>query len=122
MFESATESIRGRRVLIVEDDHLIAEDLRAQLEALGARVIGPVPRVSAALQMLRSGQQIDGATVDVQLGSEKAFPVADALRARGVPFVFVTGRDEWKLPEDYKNVPRCGKPADVRHVARALFG
>lgn len=113
--------IQGRRVLVVEDDHMVADELRHGLETLGARVLGPVPHVAGALRMLASGQDIDGATVDVTLGREKAFPVADALRARGVPFVFVTGDDQWRLPEVYEGVPRCGKPVDIQRVARALF-
>lgn len=113
--------IQGRRVLVVEDNHVIADELRQGLEKLGARVLGPVAHVAAAMRLLSSGQDIDGATLDVTLGREKAFPVADALRARGVPFVFITGDDGWRLPEDYEDVPRCGKPIDIRSIARALF-
>ena len=113
--------IEGRRVLVVEDEFLIAEDIRQQLESLGARVLGPVPRVTAALRLIDSGQAVDGATLDVTLGSERSFPIADALRARGVPFVFVTGCDEWTLPDVYRDVPRYRKPADLSGIAEALF-
>lgn len=113
--------IEGRRVLVVEDDYLIASDLQRQFEGLGARVLGPVPRVRDAMRLIESGQALDGATVDVTLGGQKSFPIADALLAYGIPFVFVTGDDGWLLPQAYRAVPRYGKPADVRTVAEALF-
>lgn len=106
--------------MVVEDDFMVAEDIRRKLEGLGARVLGPVPNTARAMRLIDSGQEIDGATVDVRLGSEKSFAVADALRARGVPFVFVTGDRDWAVPDVYRDVPRCGKPIDIRRVARAL--
>ena len=60
--------------------------------------------------------------LDVNLGGEKVFPVADELLARGIRFVFSTGYDEWALPDAYKDVPRCEKPVDVPRMAEALFG
>lgn len=111
----------GRRIMVVEDNYVLANEIRRRLESLGARVLGPFPHAAGALRMIESGQKVDGATLDVSLGREKAFPVADALRARGVPFVFVTGDDDWTVPEVYSDVPRCSKPVDIRKVARALF-
>ena len=85
-------------------------------------MIGPVPSVADALRLLATEEGIDGAVLDMNLRGEKAYPVADALRERGVPFVLATGYEQWALPEAYKDVPRCDKPVDLRHLARALFG
>jgi DNA-binding response OmpR family regulator len=112
--------IEARRIMVVEDDYLLATQLRRDLQRLGARVLGPFPSAAAALRLIDSGQEVDGATLDVTLGHEKAYAVADALRARRVPFAFVTGDDSWTVPDVYKDVPRFGKPVDIRALARAL--
>jgi len=113
--------LRGRRLLVVEDEYMMAEDLRRDLEKAGAQVVGPVPSVADALTVLAREEAIDGAILDVNLRGEKAYPVADALRERAIPFVLATGYEQWALPEAYKDVPRCDKPVDLRHLARALF-
>ena len=112
--------LEGVRVMLVEDDALIGLDLQDRLETLGACVFGPLPRVSLALQTLAGADRIDCAVLDISLGSELVFPVADKLRERGIPFVFVTAYSRLMLPDEYQCVPCCGKPADARHVATAL--
>ena len=114
-------ALRGRRILVVEDEYMMADDLQYDLEEVGAQVIGPVPSVADALRLLATQEAIDGAILDVNLRGEKAYPVADVLRERGIPFVLATGYEQWALPEAYKDVPRCDKPVDLRHLARALF-
>ena len=108
--------------MVVEDEYMMADDLRRDLERVGAQVVGPVPSVADALKILAQADTLDGAILDVNLRGEKAYPVADALRERGVPFVLATGYEQWALPEAYKDVPRCDKPVDLRHLVRALFG
>ena len=115
-------TLKGRRILVVEDEYMMAENLRQDLEKVGAQLVGPVPSVADALKILAQADALDGAILDVNLRGEQAFPVADALRERGVPFVLATGYEQWALPETYKDVPRCDKPVDMRHLARALFG
>src|SRR5438270_8852311 len=86
--------LKGRRVLVVEDEYLIAADIAASLEALGAEVAGPAASVAEALTFLeRDGDRLDGAVLDVNLGKERVYPLADVLRSRGIPFVFTTGYD-----------------------------
>jgi len=121
MADDMAEQVRGRRILVVEDEFLIAEELRDALEDMGAVVVGPVAHVAAALAALRSGEPLDGATLDVTLGREKSFEVARALRDRGVPFVILTGYGEQGLPEDLRAVPRCQKPFDIAKVVEALL-
>ena len=103
-------SLRGRRVLVAEDEYMLAEDLRAELERVGALVLGPVPSVAEALELVAAEPAPEVAILDINLGGEMAYPVADALRARGIPFIFATGYDPWSIPEAYQDVPRTEKP------------
>ncbi|MCQ4190789.1 response regulator [Methylocystis suflitae] len=90
MAERTADTLSGRRILIVEDEYIIAADLAQLLEGLGAKV-GPAGSVADALALIARQPAIDVALLDVTLGSEKIFPVADVLQARGVAFVFATG-------------------------------
>lgn len=112
--------LRGRRLLAVEDDYLIATQLQKELIAAGAEVVGPVATVAEALQLAAS-ERLDGAVVDINLGGELAYPVADVLRARRVPVVFVTGYDQSSVPAPYADIPRCEKPVGLRRIARTMF-
>jgi len=114
--------LKGRRFLVVEDEYLIAADIAASLEALGAEVAGPAASVAEALTFLeRDGDRLDGAVLDVNLGKERVYPLADVLKGRGIPFVFTTGYDASAVPNSYADVPRCEKPVDARRLARCLF-
>jgi len=115
-------SLRGRRILVVEDDYLLAEDLRRELERQGAEVVGPVPSVADAVRLVQAEERLDGAILDVNLRGERVYPVVDLLRERRVRTVFTTGYEQWALPEAYADVPRCEKPVEMRQLARALFG
>lgn len=110
------------RVLVVEDDYLLAQDLRNELEDAGAEVMGPVPSVAEAMALLATGAPPDAAILDVNLGGEMVFPLADMLRAQSVPFMFVTGYDKWSLPAAYADVPRSEKPFSAERCVRILFG
>ena len=113
--------LAGRRVLVAEDDYLIADALCQGLEAAGAEVVGPAPDVAAALALLAEGT-VDAAVLDVNLGGEMAWPAADALLARGVRFVFATGYDASVIPARYAGVTCCEKPVRLVEIARALAG
>ncbi len=113
---------RLRRILVAEDETIQAEVLQQELEDLGVDVLGPVRSVAAALALLAAGTPLDAAILDVKLGGEMAFPVAEALRARRIPFIFATGYDPSSLPSAYAHVPCCEKPIDVGHCLWTLFG
>lgn len=114
-------SLAGRRVLIVEDEYLIAIDLALGLSDLGADIVGPAGSVAEALELVDSvGAELDGAVLDVNLRDEKVYPVADALAALGVRFVFASGYDAELMPPAYTDVPRCPKPIDKSMIARFL--
>ena len=111
--------LRGRRVLVVEDEYVVAEDLREELLRWGAEVMGPVATVADALVLLDVGPVPDMAILDIGLGDELVYPVADALRARGVPFMFVTGYDARVIPESYADVLLREKPLALREALLA---
>lgn len=112
--------VEGRRLLVVEDEYLIASDLASWLEEQGAQVLGPVPSVDDALALLETEPMPDAAVLDINLGDEQVFPVADALGAAQVPFVFLSGYDARLIPGQYGDVRRCPKPLDRARLLRAL--
>ncbi|MFC7739415.1 response regulator [Roseomonas sp. GCM10028921] len=123
MVERPFEELRGRRLLVVEDDYGIANDMARFLEDAGAEVVGPAGTVEDALELVESeATALDAAALDINLHGERVYPVADALAARGVPFVFATGYDAQVIPEAYVGVPRLEKPVDKAQLARALAG
>ena len=111
----------GRRILVVEDEYFIAEDLTQTFESVGAIVVGPVPIMAEALDILDGAEQIDGAVLDINLRGELAWPIADKLIASKIPFVFATGYDSADIPSDYASIKRCSKPARAAEVMQALF-
>ena len=111
--------LADHRVLIVEDEYFLADDMAQVLQRLGASVVGPVQTPDNALALL-ADEPVDAAILDINLKGEMVFPVADALREQGVPFVFATGYDEAVVPEAYKDVPRWEKPFKPEDLAKAL--
>jgi CheY-like chemotaxis protein len=96
----------GLRILIVEDEFLLAMELEMLLQQGGCVVLGPVSSVGQALAML-DGEPPDVALLDVNLKGERATPIAAALQARGVPFVLITGYSRPQLSEpDLREAPR----------------
>jgi DNA-binding response OmpR family regulator len=114
---------RRPRVLVVEDEWLIADMLEEALRESGFEVAGPAPTVKRALELLAEGA-LDAAVLDVSLNREPSFPVAEALAERGVPFVFMTGYAEADLPVEFRSRPILHKPfapeALTSHVSRLL--
>ena len=113
--------LAGSRVLLVEDEYFIADDLIRAFESNGAQIVGPVATVDDALELIEKTDRLDGAVLDVNLHGEMAYPVADVLLARGVRFVFATGYDRASVPERYAHICRCEKPIDAGKVVHALF-
>jgi CheY-like chemotaxis protein len=115
--------LTGLRILVVEDEYLIAMDLADRLADLGAEVIGPAGSVTEALAIVGAkGNRIDGAVLDVNLRNEHVYPVANALTARGVRFIFASGYDVGMTPAAYADMPRQVKPVDALLVARYFAG
>ena len=110
----------GPLVLVVEDEALIAMDLEHTLGRHGFRVLGPATTVAAALRLL-DGEAPDVALLDVNLRGEMVTPVAEVLRARGVPFVLASAYDAAQLTaEVLAGAPNVGKPVNVRRLLAVL--
>ncbi|HEX8233374.1 MAG TPA: response regulator [Caulobacteraceae bacterium] len=102
--------LSGIKVLVVEDQFLIADDIQRAVGALGGDVIGPFPNIDRARAALAE-ENVGLALLDVNLGgADRVFPLADELAARHVPFIFSTGYDRWVLPPAHQNRPRLEKP------------
>lgn len=111
-----------RRVLVAEDNRVIAEDLRAELDAAGVEVLGPVADLQRSIELLAGQPGLDAAILDIRLGGELAYPLADALSARGIPFIFATAWEARSIPAAYAGVPRCEKPYDAERCLQRLLG
>lgn len=106
-------ALRGRRILVVEDDYLVAQIVADFLEEAGANVVGPVGWIDDALALIETnGAGIDGAVLDVNLHGRRSYPVADSLAGRAIPFIFATGYGAEALDEPYRSHRRCEKPLD----------
>lgn len=101
----------ARRVLIAEDELLIAVDLAEAFEREGAKVVGPVSSVEKALSLLEKEGAIDFGVLDLDLGGELVYPLADELVQRNIPFMFTTGYDAGAIPSRFEDVIRLEKPA-----------
>ena len=99
----------GRRVLVVEDEMMVAWLLEDLLADLGYAIVGPAASVNQALAMIET-EAIDVAVLDVNLNGEMSYPIADALVAHAVPFVFVTGYDKNRMLDGYRCFPILQKP------------
>ena len=108
-----------RRVLVVEDDVLIGLDVKSALDATGCQVLGPIAAVNAAVQTVRTNR-LDAAVLDINLGTELSFPIADALTSFKVPFLFLTAYDRATLPAAYRDKPVISKPFYPEALARML--
>jgi CheY-like chemotaxis protein len=115
-----TTHLDGCRILVVEDDFFLADDLSATLRSFGAEVIGPAATYHDGLLMLVAGGRIDVALLDINLRGEMAYPLADILLDQGVAVVLATGYDQSALPERFSHVVHVEKPFDVAMLARAL--
>ena len=113
--------LRHHRVLVVEDEILIALELRDELVDAGARVVGPAMSVAEALRLI-DREKPTAAILDVWLGSEDSLKVAQRLEAVGVPFILHTGHFTDGLPRDWPQVPIIKKPASRQALLAALAG
>ena len=112
-------SVSGNRVMIVEDEALVAMVVTETLATLGCSVVGPFSRCSDALAAIEA-DEIDAAILDVNLHGEMVYPLADLLTQRGVPFIFVTGYGAESIEERFTHIPVIQKPVE-RHVLQRIF-
>lgn len=110
MSPKAKPMLAGRRILIVEDEYFLADDLRQILSEQNAEVLGPVPTMAEALAVIHNDQPIDCAVLDVNLGGKAVFPISVALMERKIPFLFATGYGDSQIPNQFSNIVRLEKP------------
>lgn len=114
-----SSQLSGRRILVVEDEVMVSWVLEDMLAELGCEVVGPAARIDQALAIVDI-EPIDLAILDVNLNGKKSFPVADALVAKGVPFVFSTGYNCDGVPDTYKVYPMMQKPYAMVNLSGVL--
>ncbi|MBO9622475.1 MAG: response regulator [Sphingomonas sp.] len=110
-------AIAGKRVLLVEDEPIVAMALEDMLDALGCTVLGPATRLAEGVA-LAEGEPIDAAILDINLMGDTSTPIADVLRLRDVPFAFASGYGT--VPEGYEEAPLIEKPYREQDVAAVL--
>ncbi|UVK57449.1 response regulator (plasmid) [Mesorhizobium sp. AR02] len=113
----------GFRVLLVEDEMLIAIEIEDTLKDFGCEVVGPTGKLETALQ-LATDEMIDAAILDVTIRGGEVFPVAEKLLERGIPFMLASGYGEWALPDKMRDRPRLTKPftSEELHVQIRALG
>jgi len=116
-----TDALTGRNILIVEDESLVAMLLETILEDMGCATVGPISNIDDALKLLADNVPLDGALLDVNVAGREVFPVAAALQARNIPFVFSTGYGEGGLPDEWRGLPVIQKPFTEAAVHDALI-
>lgn len=111
----------GRSILLVEDEMMVALLIQEMLDELGCLVLGPAASVEEALATIEM-QVPDAALLDINLSGQMSYPVADALIARAVPFVFSSGYTANRLQDGYRAFPALQKPYHVSELYDALAG
>ena len=99
------------KVMVVEDEWLVAAVIVAALEDAAYEILGPVGRVEEALRLL-AHERPDAALLDINLSGKRSFEIADELRARAIPFAFMSGYAPTDLPPAYCGAPLVQKPVD----------
>ena len=124
MIEQSEGRLDGRRILVVEDSPIIAEDTEQMIRTLGGFVVGPAQNMATALQLAEK-EEMDAAVVDINIRGGKAFSVLSILDGRGIPFLLTSGYANWAMPDEWQERPRLPKPySDValREQLERLLG
>jgi DNA-binding response OmpR family regulator len=116
---SSGGKLEGCRVLIVEDEYMLARDFCEWLQEAGASVAGPTADAAEAAELARR-EHLDAAIVDINLGNGPTFELAAKLEARGVPFLFATGYDAAAIPTEHQNAPCLEKPFRPQQLVSAV--
>ncbi|HEX6741643.1 MAG TPA: response regulator [Sphingomicrobium sp.] len=117
---SSRGSLKNARILIVEDEYFIADDLARALREAGATTVGPVGTVKQADDLLLSKERIDAAILDLNLRGEMAYALAERLAAAKLPVLIVSGYSGDSLPDSLRGVPQLEKPISPARVIDQL--
>jgi CheY-like chemotaxis protein len=111
--------LAGMRILLAEDEFLIALALAEELEEKGCVIVGPFQNVQAA-RLAASHESFDCAILDINMNGEMAYDVADEIAARRIPFVFLSGYSAATLPDRFRTTPTISKPCDPAILSKRL--
>jgi CheY-like chemotaxis protein len=109
----------GPRILVVEDEAMVAMLIEIIVSDAGCVVVGPIATVRRALETIER-ERVDAALLDVRVNGCQAYPVADALMARGIPFVFVSGFARKEMPANYRRCAYIAKPFQPDAILASL--
>jgi len=112
--------LQDLHVLVAEDRGLIAGKIAATLRRAGCVVVGPAPTLAVGLDLARQEADLGAAVLDIDLRGEAVYPLAEALQARGVPFLFLTGYGALVIPQPWQHVLRVEKPFEAPTLLGAL--
>lgn len=115
----APSELSGMRILVVEDVGMVSAALKSVLEDLGCVVIGTASRLRDA-ELIAKRERLDGALLDLNLGGEYSFPIADLLVKRGIPFIFMSGYDVGSLDPRFATWPQMQKPFERESLRRLM--
>lgn len=123
MTENISEPLLGKRIIVVEDDYLLARDMCSELRSRGAKILGPAPTPFYAAQLIGSASKtrIDAAVLDIRLHGFEVYDLADELVARRIPFLFATATDRNEIPKRFKHAKVLNKPLDHGALVRNLI-
>ena len=116
-------TLAGLRVLVVEDEMMVAMLIEDFLEKFGCTIVGPVASIAEAIR-LATTEAIDGAMLDMNIDGQSIYPVAEELAQRDIPFIFVSGYGKEHFRSEYNNRPKLSKPfrlLDLRRILEATF-
>jgi CheY-like chemotaxis protein len=114
------KALEGCRILVVEDEALIAMMVEDTLMDAGAVVLGPASTLESAIAAVETGEAPDIAAVDLNLRGKSAEPLVDLLHAKGIPFVLLTGYGESGIPSQHRNRPMVAKPFEPSNLVAVL--
>jgi DNA-binding response OmpR family regulator len=123
LVQPISQTLRGKRVLVVEDEPLLSMDMEASLTEVGCEVRGPAGTLQKAKQLIAS-LDCDAALLDANLAGESVEELAAALTQRNIPFAFVTGYGREALPQGFREAAVLGKPFSkdqLRSVVQSLL-
>jgi two-component SAPR family response regulator len=120
MSAETADLLQGARVLVLEDETLVSMMVEDMLMDLGCEIVGPFARLDQAMAFVDGGGEIDLALLDVNLGGERSFPLAEKLSGLNIPFVFTTGYDESGMPDSWRGRPSLRKPFMMHEMAAVL--
>jgi two-component SAPR family response regulator len=112
--------LAGKKILVVEDEYLLAEDVCELLRECGAEIVGPVSRLEEGIALAESSESLDCAVLDLNLNGKSAVEIARTLSRNKVGFVFVTGYDAGGIDREFENTPRLVKPFDKTKLCHAV--